>query len=203
MNQNITNEIKNKAPYLQIWASDFPREEFLLHDIRTDYRVEDPKLTTGINKSSVLKFTIDPTHERYNELLKMRTTIYVYEIYSNAEKKQIFEGRILTDTEDLNKMRAVTCEGELGYLRDSTQRPANYENQTVEQWLTMVLDNHNMSVTADKRLYMGICTVTDTKDDVLRENDDVNTLELIKTTLFFSAKFIALFLNFLPTKMGI
>ena len=59
----------------------------------------------------------------------------------------------------MNKTKDVTCEGELGYLLDSTQRPAKYVNVTPEQWLTQVLDNHNMQVTADKRLYMGICTV--------------------------------------------
>lgn len=159
LNANITNEVKNKAPYLQIWASDFPRADVLLHDIRTEHRVLNPKVTAGINKSSGFTFTIDPTHKNYNFLRKMHTTIYVYEIYSNTRKDLVFEGRILTDNEDFNKMRAVTCEGELGYLLDSVQRPAKYINVTPEQWMTTVLDNHNMQVTSDKRLYMGICTV--------------------------------------------
>jgi len=159
LNANITNEVKNKAPYLQIWASDFPRADVLLHDIRTEHRVLNPKVTAGINKSSGFTFTIDPTHENYNFLRKMHTTIYVYEIYSNTRKDLVFEGRILTDNEDFNKMRAVSCEGELGYLLDSVQRPAKYINVTPEQWMTTVLDNHNMQVTSDKRLYMGICTV--------------------------------------------
>ncbi|VUZ25703.1 Uncharacterised protein, partial [Acetobacterium wieringae] len=159
LNANITNEVKNKAPYLQIWASDFPRADVLLHDIRTEHRVLNPKVTAGINKSSGFTFTIDPTHKNYNFLRKMHTTIYVYEIYSNKRKDLVFEGRILTDDEDFNKLRAVTCEGELGYLLDSIQRPAKYINVTPEQWMTTVLDNHNMQVTSDKRLYMGICTV--------------------------------------------
>ncbi len=159
LNANITNEVKNKAPYLQIWASDFPRADVLLHDIRTEHRVLNPKVTAGINKSSGFTFTIDPTHKNYNFLRKMHTTIYVYEIYSNTRKDLVFEGRILTDDEDFNKLRAVTCEGELGYLLDSVQRPAKYINVTPEQWMTTVLDNHNMQVTSDKRLYMGICTV--------------------------------------------
>jgi len=159
LNANITNEVKNKAPYLQIWASDFPRADVLLHDIRTEHRVLNPKVTAGINKSSGFTFTIDPTHKNYNFLRKMHTTIYVYEIYSNKRKDLVFEGRILTDDEDFNKLRAITCEGELGYLLDSVQRPAQYINVTPEQWLTQVLDNHNMQVTSDKRLHMGICTV--------------------------------------------
>lgn len=159
LNAVITNEVKNKAPYIQIWASDFPRADVLLHDIRTDARLISAKMTEGINKSSGLVFTIDPTHVHYNKLRKMYTTILIYEIYSNTRKELIFEGRILSDDEGFNKTREVTCEGELGYLLDSTQRPAEYINVTPEQWMTMVLDNHNMQVTSDKRIHMGICTV--------------------------------------------
>ncbi|MDO9492670.1 hypothetical protein [Acetobacterium sp.] len=159
LNAVITNEIKNKAPIVQIWASDFPRDDVLLHDIRTAYRLLSAKTSEGINKSSGMTFTIDPTHVHYKKLRKMHTTILVYEIYSNLRKDLVFEGRILSDTEDFNKKRVVTCEGELGYLLDSIQRPAQYINVTPEQWLTQVLDNHNMQVTTDKRLHMGICTV--------------------------------------------
>lgn len=159
LNASITNEVKNKAPYIQIWASDFPKADVLLHDIRTDARLLSAKLTEGINKSSGLVFTIDPTHIHYNKLRKMHTTILIYEIYSNTRKELIFEGRILSDDEGFNKTRDVTCEGELGYLLDSTQRPAEYINVTPEQWMTTVLDNHNMQVTSDKRIHMGICTV--------------------------------------------
>ncbi|PKM87504.1 MAG: hypothetical protein CVU87_09485 [Firmicutes bacterium HGW-Firmicutes-12] len=159
LNAVVTNEIKNKAPIVQIWASDFPRADVLLHDIRTDYRLLSAKTSEGINKSSGMTFTIDPTHPHYSKLRKMHTTILVYEIYSNTRKDIIFEGRILSDTEDIYKKRVVTCEGELGYLLDSIQRPAQYINVTPEQWLTQVLDNHNMQVTSDKRLHMGICTV--------------------------------------------
>jgi phage minor structural protein len=159
LNATITNEVKNSAPIVQIWASDFPRADVLLHDIRTEHRLLSAKPVGGINKSAGFTFTIDPTHANYGKLRKMHTTILVYEIYSNLRKDLVFEGRILTDDEDLNKMRSVTCEGELGYLLDSVQRPAKYINVTPEQWLTQVLDNHNMQVTSDKRLHMGICTV--------------------------------------------
>ena len=52
--KNITNEIKNQAPYFQIWASNYPEPEVLLHDIRTVNKVLNPKLVEGINKSSSL-----------------------------------------------------------------------------------------------------------------------------------------------------
>jgi len=159
LNTTITNEIKNKAPIIQIWASDFPKADVLLHDIRTEYELLSAKMVEGINKSTGFNFTIDPEHPHYKKLRKMSTTILVYEIYSNLKKERIFEGRITSDEEGWNKTRDVTCEGELGYLLDSIQRPATYVNVTPEQWMTMVLDNHNSQVTSDKRLHMGICTV--------------------------------------------
>lgn len=159
LNAVITNEVKNKAPIVQIWASDFPRADLLLHDIRTPYRLLSAKSIEGINKSTGFTFTIDPTHQHYKKLRKMHTNILVYEIYSNTRKELVFDGRILSDDEGWNKTREVTCEGELGYLLDSIQRPATYVNVTPEQWMTMVLDNHNMQVTSDKRIHMGICTV--------------------------------------------
>ena len=186
LNEKIKLEIKNKVPYIQVWACEYPGVQFLIHDIRIDNKLSGLKWTGGANKNESLTFTIAPTHNRYNDLHKLKTIIYVYEIDANNQKRKIYEGRILSDQEDINKNKAIVCEGELAYLLDGVQRPAKYENQTTEQWLTMVLDNHNMSVEADKRFHMGIVTVTDTKDDALRENDYTNTMDLINSTLINS-----------------
>ncbi len=158
LNADISNEVVNDAPIVQIWASDFPRADLLLHDNRTEYRLLSAKPVSGINKTDDFVFEIDPTHPHYNKLKKLKTTIYVYEIYSSTRTEKVFEGRILSDTESFDKLRKVTCEGALAYLKDSIQRPAKYVNVTPEQFLTMVLDNHNMQVTSDKRIHMGICT---------------------------------------------
>lgn len=185
LNKNITNEIKNKAPYIQVWGQEYPYPAFLLHDIRTEYRLaSSPDFMEGVNSVQSLIFKIDPTHEHYNDLHNLRTNIQVYEIYSNSEKTQIFEGRVLDNAIEFNNIKTVTCEGELSYMLDTTQRPAKYENLTVDEFMTTVLDNHNMSVTADKRIFMGICTVVSTADDALREYTEYKkTFEVIKETV--------------------
>ncbi|WKY46009.1 phage tail spike protein [Eubacteriaceae bacterium ES2] len=184
-NKNITNEVINKAPYIQVWAQEYPYPAYLLHDIRTDYKLpESPQLVDGANSVQSLTFTIDPTHERYNDLHNLRTNIQVYEVNSNLSSEQIFEGRVLNNSIDFNNIKSVTCEGELAYLLDSMHRPRKYENMTAEEFLTVVLDNHNMSVTAEKRLFMGICTVVNTADDTLREYTDYQrTLEVVQDTV--------------------
>ncbi|WKY44158.1 phage tail spike protein [Eubacteriaceae bacterium ES2] len=157
----ITNEVKNKAPYIQVYGQEFPHEAFLLHDIRTELKlVEEIELVEGVNAVPSLTFSIPPGHPHYDDLHDLRTTIQVYEVTSNASKNQIFEGRILNSQSDKNNVKKVVCEGELAYLLDSIQRPATYEDLTIEDYLTTLLNNHNMNVTADKRIYMGICTVT-------------------------------------------
>ncbi len=183
INANISNEIVNKAPYIQVFAVDYPSSEYLIHDIRTSERLTGMVLTEEINKAASFKFMIHPNHANYKDLYKMRTAIKVYAINTNKERELLFDGRILSDDQDFNKIKTVTCEGELSFLLDTIQRPANYENQTIEQWLTAVLDNHNIGVTQDKHIYMGIVTKTDTSYDDLRKNDYVNTFDLINTTL--------------------
>jgi uncharacterized protein YjdB len=186
LNMDVTNNITNKAPYYQIRAVEFPSTDLLIHDIRTANVVTSVKITNSPNSPQILSFMIDPTHACYDDLRELRTICMVYEVSSTNVSTQIYEGRVLTDNIDFNNLKTVTCEGELSYLLDSVQRPHKYENCTVEQWLTMVLDNHNQCVTVDKRFHMGIVTVLDTKDDALRENDYINTKALIEGTLLKS-----------------
>lgn len=181
--QSTTNEIKNKVPYYQVFATEFPNREYLLHDLRTENKLIDLVKTEGENKVDGLTFTIDPTHEHYHVLRELKTTILVYAEYSNQRIEKVFEGRIIQEETDYNNIKKITCEGERGYLRDGIQRPGKYENLTNEQWLTMVLDGYNQSVTADRRFYMGIVTLENGKLDALRENDYINTLDLINGAL--------------------
>ena len=183
LNAVITNEVVNKVPYYQVWAIEYPATEFLIHDIRTENVVTNIKQSARPNKIETLNFTIDPTQTYYENLNKLKTIIRLYEVDSNAETNQIYEGRILTDDTDFNNIKNIICEGELAFLRDGIQRPAKYENQTIEQWMTAVLDIYNQAVTADKRFHMGIVTVLDTKDDILRENDYINTFDLLQKQL--------------------
>lgn len=181
--QTITNEIKNKIPYYQVFATEFPDKEYLLHDIRTDHKLSELTLIKGENNVDRLSFMIDPTHQYFNVIKELRTNIIVYAEYANNRVEKIFEGRALSGKKNYENLRRYVCEGELGYLIDGIQRPAKYENQTVEEWLTNVLDKHNRQVTADRRFYMGIVTKTDTKLDALRENDYTNTLDLLQKGL--------------------
>ncbi len=176
-------EIVNKVPYVQVWATDYPRTEFLIHDERSSERIVDMLLTTEVNKPGSFSFTIDPTHKYYNDLFNMRTVISVYEINSNKEKTLIFKGRILETQKGFDNLKKVNCEGELIYLFDSIQRGATYEDQPIEQWLTAVLANHNLSMPTEKRIYMGIVTKLDDTYDELRSHDYVNTYELLQNDL--------------------
>ncbi|WP_414150304.1 phage tail spike protein [Acetobacterium carbinolicum] len=183
INENISNEIVNKAPYIQVWAVDFPISEYLIHDIRSRELVTEMQLTEELNKVASLQFKINPKHKYYHDLMKMRTVIRVFAINTNKERELLFEGRILEDDRNFYNEKMVICEGELAFLLDTIQRPAVFESQPIEQWLTAILNNHNLNVTQDKHIYMGIVTKLDNTYDDLRKNDYINTFELMKTTL--------------------
>ena len=181
-NVDITNEIKNKVPYVQVWGQDYPYPAYLLHDIRTDYRLaSSPEKVDSANTIQSLKFDISPDHPHYEDLHNLRTTIQVYEIDSNKVSRQTFEGRVLSSESNFERIKTVTCEGELSYTLDSTQRPITYINTTVDEFMSNVLAIHNASVSADKKVFMGICTVVNTADDAKREYKDYKkTYEVLK-----------------------
>ena len=74
--------------------------------------VVEPTLENELNKAGSLKFTITPNNQRYSQCKKMKSIIQVLD-----NGNEIFRGRILDDTEDFYKRRAVVCEGDLNFPR--------------------------------------------------------------------------------------
>ena len=100
----------------------------LLYDPRNpDYAVYEPKCELEVNKTGSLTFTIPPTHPMYDALQKMKSEI---EVYQDGEFLGAY--RVLNTDLDFNNIKAVICEGELSYLLDSVQRPAEYHDISVE-----------------------------------------------------------------------
>ncbi len=173
---DVTNEIKNKAPYTIIWVQDYPYAPVLLHDVRTENRlVGSPTMQEGIKNITSLTFEVSPDHPGYNDIHLLRSTIFVYEEKSNAVTEQTFEGRVISVDIDFNNVKTVVCEGELSYFNDTIQRPRIYTDLNIEEYFNTILANHNIGVTADKRILPGICTVVDTSQDAERIIDKDTT----------------------------
>lgn len=112
-----------------------------------------PNLSLEANTSGEFTFTLPPTNIGYNLITVMKSQIVV-----TRNEVEIWSGRAISVSEDFWKNKNYTCEGELGYLNDSSQTPREYHT-TIAEYLRNLLSYHNERVEAYKQFTMGICTV--------------------------------------------
>jgi len=122
----------------------------------------DPVLTRGLNKTGNFAFDVPPAHPNYNKILPY-SEIYLYED-KDDNVEPIFSGRPLSCEQDFNNVLHVSCEGEMGYLRDTIQRPFEYTGSLHELFVQLVTI-HNNQVGESKRFEIGDITVADNGSD--------------------------------------
>ena len=152
---------------------------FLIHaDNLEELRIYQPKLTLELNKTGSFEFVIYPDNIHYKDIAKVKTIITVYQ-----DSELLFRGRVLNDEIGFYNDRQVFCEGELAFLLDTIQRPYDFTG-SIEEYLTLLLANHNAQVEAEKQFTLGTVTVTDANDYIARSNiDHTNTLEELNKKL--------------------
>lgn len=144
----------------KIYADD----ELIYDSGLTNYVITKGQITRELNKSGSFVFTIYSSHPYYNRIQKMKSIITVYK-----GDKKIFRGRVINEVIGFYKDKTFTCEGELGFLRDSIQRPFDFSGSPTEL-LSQFISNHNAQVSAEKRFTLGEVTVTDPNDYITRSN---------------------------------
>lgn len=113
-----------------------------IYDLRDEELVLiDPKLTLEVNKAGSFEFKMPPNHPQYNLPVKMRSVIQVFQ-----DDVEIFSGRPIEQKTDFYNRKFISCEGQLAYLNDSIQRPAEYHDKTVRGYLETLIENHNRQV---------------------------------------------------------
>ena len=130
-------------------------------------------------------FTIYPNNPGY-DLINSRKTIIraVNDVTGRTE----FAGRVLLPTEKMDGSgmitKSVTCESFLGYLYDSVQPYAEVETYTLNDYIDMVLANHNAQVEAEKQITRGTVNVPTTEQGhVTKGLQYQTTFETLKTKL--------------------
>ena len=139
--------------------------------------VLNPTVTLEANKAGSLKFTMLPDHPMYGQIV-MRSSIF--EVYQNGQL--IFEGVPTSETSDFYNRKTVVCEGELGYLNDSIQRQAVYNNETVASLLGKYIAVHNAQADAGKQFTVGTVTVSG-GSSIYRYTNYANTMTEISEDL--------------------
>lgn len=143
-----------------------PQSDFgkLLYSDKSDLQsvqVTNASLTLEANSAGSLQITIPTTNQCYSYINHITTELIVWRNDTNSIMEEIWRGRVLTEDTDFYNNRVLVCEGELAYLNDTIQPPNVYGNQTVKQFLTSILTEHNKYVESGKKFYVGEVTVTD------------------------------------------
>ena len=150
-----------------------------IHDLRDEELVViDPQVTLEVNTAGSFSFKIPPKHPQYDLPKKMKSLIEVWH-----DDVQIFAGRPTGDKLDFYNRKNIDCEGQLAYLNDTIQRPAEYHNMTVRGYLETLIEIHNSQVDESKQFEVGIVTVTDTNDSLYRYTNYNSTWQEIKEDL--------------------
>lgn len=139
----------------------------------------DPVLELGLSKSGSFTARIPPVNPLYEKVKELTGEIRV-----ERDGKALFYGRILTIEIDFAKHKTITCEGELSYLLDTIQEPAEYHDVSVRGFLETLITKHNTQVGANGvQFKIGQITVRDPNDSLYRYTNWEKTLDAINDKL--------------------
>ena len=150
-----------------------------IYDARIDdLTLIEPAIELEENNAGSFSFTIQNNHPSYNDIKRRKSIIKVYE-----DDEIIFAGMVYEIEENFYKNKKVYCEGELSYLNDTIQRPAEYHDMTVRGLLETYIENHNAQVEPEKQFKLGMVTVKDPNNSIYCYTNMETTLSCIKDDL--------------------
>lgn len=142
-------------------------DDTLIYDSRLDdYTITSGEIELEVNKSGSFTFSMYEDNPFYNLIQKMKTIVRVY-----RNNDLIFRGRVITDGIGFFKDKTFTCEGEIGFLLDSIQRPYLHQGGPTDLF-SFFIQQHNAQVDEKKRFTVGSVTVTDPNDYINRSNSE-------------------------------
>lgn len=142
-------------------------------------------ITQGVGEINSFSFTIYPNNEGYDDIQSRQTLITAI----NETTKQVdFDGRILLAVEKMDSSgllyKEVTAESCLGYLQDSVQPYTAEANYLLNDFIDLVLSNHNAQVEAYKRIFRGnVDVVTNDEGTVYKGLNYQSTFNVLKEKL--------------------
>lgn len=139
-------------------------------------------LKKGINVIDEFTFKIKPNNIGFNLIRPFKTLIEVLNTKNNTIE---FIGRVLMPVPSMGSdgviESTVVCESELSYLHDTNTRHGEFHDISVEDFLKMLINNHNAHTTEDKWFEVGKVEVI---DKIYRFTSyDQTTFESIKDNL--------------------
>lgn len=118
-----------------------------------------PQLELEENAFGSLSFTLPCQNACYDLFETDALSQAEIRVYHSSEGDPVFRGRLLEVKRDSQMNRNVIFEGELAYLADTVQEPAEYKDVTPEYYIGKLLAVHNKK--HPQKFLRGIVTVTD------------------------------------------
>lgn len=131
-----------------------------IHDTSSgdrDFRAVSASLSTEVNKSGTLTFTITPNNAAYSDISKLKTVIRVY-----MDNQLLWKGRPLDTSKDFLNRATIKCEGWLSVLMDSIVEPDIFDTispgwkdteekpaLTLTEMMTALISSHNTQMAAN------------------------------------------------------
>ncbi len=128
----------------------------------------DSILELAMNEAGSFSFSLPVSHAAY-ESIKQSSRITVFK-----NEEAIFYGRVSSIETDFYKTKAIKADGELSYLADSIQRPAEYHDQSVRGFIQTLINNHNEQ--CEEKFDLGVVNITDPNDSLYRYTNYEDTL---------------------------
>lgn len=153
-------------------------DDTCIFDPENEILLENPTLELADNTAGSFSFQIYKNNPGYSKL-KLLTGILTVK----WEEEILYCGRILSTEKGFDQSIEVTSEGELAYLDDTVQRPAEYHDLSVYDFLSQLIELHNSQVEENKQFEIGAVTVTDPNDSLYRYTNWESTLTVIQQDL--------------------
>ncbi len=155
-------------------------DDVVILDPSIQVTIQDPTLNLEDNASGSFSFSIYDDNPGYKLIDQGMLTGVVTVLWDD---EILYKGRIISAEKDFYGGRAVSTEGELAYLADTIQRPAEYHEVTVRAYLSKLVEAHNAQVEEDKRFEVGAVTVDNDTAQVYKYTNWESTLECINKDL--------------------
>lgn len=159
--------------------------------VMQEEKIPSATIQEQINAINSLDFTVYPNNPCYDRLFEYTTQI---EVYNTKKDRFDFKGRVLKVSPKMDSdgmiYKTVVCESRLAYLCDTVQpyveTRAFLGNDTrngLQEFVDLVLENHNAQVEAHKRIYRGNITVNLPESGVSFGLAYEKTYDVIKSNL--------------------
>lgn len=154
----------------------------IYHPQNPNLKLVNPKLTLEDSAAGSLSFKIYDSNLNYSTIKKLYPVISVV-----RNDKTIFKGRVISDKKDFYNGKSVEVEGKLAFFNDSYLDPFSFSGSPAELF-KMIIENHNSKVMDWQQFKVGIVTVTDPNDYIVRSSENVlNSWDALKDKCFKSS----------------